>query len=441
MAALPVNRIRQPAHALAATVLFLFLVGIYLDVGTSVSEGVRIPSIIALAVLPVLLPLARIRGRDIGLILTVFCLAVLTVPFVPGEAVIERRALAILQLMAAMLGGIAVARLMVRMRERTVERIFQCLWFTILLLAVLEGLGSGESISNQFREFAFGDVLQLETSHYRDLELVGRSRPAVFTAEPSYAYLGFIVFSTAWLLMRCSWSRTLLLLAANIIMLILMASPLFLLAVLAITVVFTTSNDRKPMGHGVGAFLAIATVGAAYFFGGEIMDLVVERLDLSDIEEYSSAHIRIVYPVLALIDVTTVSPVFGLGLGGEVNLEQYSRFALSYLEAAGTNAFFLLLITLGPVGGLILMCVLVRYWRKEWTTRVLLALFLFLFAGAQMGGSVTMRFWGYVFVLIGALSIADRVRVRGRSAKAPREGVSGGRALKALGQKTRPAHA
>lgn len=440
---MPVTRMRQPENALSTMVVFLFLLGLYLDVGAEISDGFRIPSILALAVLPLMVPLARVRGRDLWLILTVVFLAVIAIPFAPGEAVVERRALAILQLMVALLGGIAVARLMVRMREGVLERLLLWLWFAIVLLAALEGLGIGGAISDQFREAAFGEGVRLDDSYYRDLELLGRSRPAVFTAEPSYAYLGFIVFSTAWLLVRYSWSRAFVLLAANVLMLVLMGSPLFLLAVLAITLVSIASSERKAIGSSVGGLVAIATVGTVYLFGGDIVDLLIERLDVSDIEGYSSAHVRIVYPILALIDVTSVSPVFGLGLGGEVNLEQYSRFPFSYLEAAGTNAFILLLITMGPVGGLILTYVLVRYWRQEWTTRALLALFLFLFVAAQMGGSVTLRFWGYVFVLIGALAIADRGRAKGHQtiARAPSEKTKDGRGPKMLDRKPGPAHA
>jgi hypothetical protein len=288
------------------------------------------------------------------------------------------------------------------------ERMLLVLSCTILLLAILEAAGVTSAVSDYFRHIAFGTYDRDEDNYLRDLDFIGRVRPKVFTAEPSYASLGFIVFSTGWVLTRFSWRKIALVLIGNIAMVSVMASPLFVLSVAALMAIAIAHSKDRSIGYVLVGLTTVFVALASYLLSDAIVSVVIDRLHLGDLETYSSTHVRLIYPIFAFLDVMAVSPILGLGIGGEPNLELFSRVALPYQIALGTNAFFLLLVVLGPLGAGCFIWLLVRHCRRQWFVPPLVTLCLLMFVALQMGGIVTMRFWGYVFLLVGCAVVGER---------------------------------
>jgi len=124
--------------------------------------------------------------------------------------------------------------------------------------------------------------------------------------------------------------------------------------------------------------------------------------------ERTSASLRLVYPYVTLIDTWLNWPLFGVGISGKEVVADQTRLVLDRpIEAIGNNAMGELGTYLGIIGSFLFLFLMSRHLRHTGVRRLGLMLLLVVFFSQLMGGLESIRYWGYVGLFWGALTVSD----------------------------------
>jgi hypothetical protein len=314
----------------------------------------------------------------------------------------------------AMAIGIAllIVRLMLQIRLAVLERALFVLWCLILVGCVLELLGVTAEISDSFRAWAYGNAYTLYEGDLRDTNMVGWPRPKVFSPEPSHVTKAFVAAVNAWLLIRVTWNKAAIVAVATLGMLTIMGSPMLLISA-AITLAIMVWNRRSSVRARVMMVTASILIGVSFaaFFGASTYSNVTERVARvgeSNRARASSEQQRMLYPYLTLRDTWVRSPLFGVGISGKEVIGEFTTLPVDRPETAlGNNVMGEMGTYLGLVGATWFLYLLFAQARRTGVRRpTLLFAFIVLFS-QLMGGIENFRYWGFIALLWGALSVAD----------------------------------
>lgn len=282
----------------------------------------------------------------------------------------------------------------------------------IVVLSVFEVLGPLKILSDSFRGVVFSSdiVSYLYTSSERDLNLVGFERPSVFSAEPSFVSILFWVFSVALLKQDKRLSVFIIVFLLTVIMSYLLRSPIvYSLFLVSIYVVFLEQKLEK--NYYIGIVFVALFFSLFVFFIADILSLVGRNLySISYLFDYeiNSQMLRFSVPFHTFVDVITVYPWFGVGLGGKDTVSAVSTLSLNIQKTMGTNSLLYSLIYFGLLGSFFYYSILFSFFRRVDRFFLVSILPIFFLYSNMLGGFVTLRYWFFLFILLAACKVVNR---------------------------------
>jgi hypothetical protein len=412
---------RQSKYTKFHVVAFIYLlIAIYLEVPLFFSEKFYVPGFLTVFFIPILILLnwKIIYKRDALFIFKIVIVLLLTALFSPEIGFLGHKFSGVMQTSVAILAGILLVKEMGRLDPDTVRKIFY--WFSLILLCgtFLEVIDVLRGVSDSFREVVYGQGgYGVYSNEERDQVLAGFIRPKFFTSEPSLLAIGFFAFSTSWLLLAHCLRNWLHFLVATGLMLYLTASPILLISILNsfCMMYFYKKAGRRLLGRYIVILLGVLLVlGLILIFSSGLFEQLIERIiaAVDGVKTYqiSSENLRMVFPYITAVDVLGSSPFFGVGISGKEVIGAFSSLPIDPGHALGNNNLAALFIYLGLLGGGLFLISFYQYLSSFLTSFHLIMLGISVIGLSQMMGAFeSPRFWGYVFIFIGVLSVKSRI--------------------------------
>ncbi len=189
-----------------AALVFLYLVGIYTHVTVFVAPGVPWPAAAAglAGTLLFIKNASRIQIRHVAPIFLLVLIGLFSILFAPDSmSLLGERAQSLLLLTYSLVVGYGLYLELVQWRRGKVARLFFVVSTLILIGCALENFTAFGVISDSFRRAVFPEEF-LYVANVRDQTLFGMVRPKLFTAEPSFVAIFFVLSITVWLVLSAS---------------------------------------------------------------------------------------------------------------------------------------------------------------------------------------------------------------------------------------------
>ena len=421
-----VTTTRAAASAHLTVLLVLIAWATYLHVPLVSGGRLLVPSFPAVALSPLLLLAVRqnLSTSDVVFLFKIGFVLLLSIALSPGYSHIQEKLFALAQFVMALGIAVLVVQLMQVMSRASLERALLIVCALILIGCLLEMFDVIKAPSDAFRAWAYGQLQGIYHADARDLNMVGWPRPKLFSEEPSHVTKFFIASTNAWLLVRVSMGKAVTVVGATTIMLVIMGSPMLIVSG-AITLSILIWNQRVRLGVRIATVMGILIVGGVVgsYIAAESYSNVADRVAridesaVTDMDESSGESTerlggderRVVLPWVTLADIWRQWPFFGVGVGGKEFVAEYRNLSESNPTlVVGNNAFASIGIFLGIVGGTMFVLLVLAQARNSGVRRVgLLAVVVILFSHL-IGGIDSIRYWGFVALLWGALAAGDR---------------------------------
>jgi hypothetical protein len=181
----------------------------------------------------------NVSTADAVFVLKIAFVLLLSIALSPGYDWITEKFLSLIQCCMALAVTVMTVRLMRQVRFELLERALLVLWCLVVVGCILEVTGLIREISDSFRVWAYEGVYTLYSDNNRDINMVGWSRPRLFSEEPSHVTRVFIASINSWLLVRVSWAKVAIVAGATVLMFFIMGSPMLLVSsVITLLIVF-----------------------------------------------------------------------------------------------------------------------------------------------------------------------------------------------------------
>ncbi len=408
----------KEARTWLATLGFGYLLlSAYVDPPLDIGSGLILPAFTTVLILPIILLLLShvIFRRDVVMLSSVAALLLLSALLSPGRAWIGHKLLGLAQTLTAMSAGLALFKLAELLPVVLLRRLLFAAWLALLICAGLEVIGVLRPAVAAFGQAVYRvGGYQFYSNDLRDLSLVGFPRPEVFTSEPSLVAVAFYLFVTGWLALKPTPFRLTIAFAATGVMLALVGSPVLLITLAVLSLLFARLSIRRTsvalprlvllLGLVLALPLTLPSVIAL------VQDRVQEAVDNARTYAISSENLRVVFPAIATADVLSASPLLGVGIDGKAVIDQFSSLPIADFagETQFGNNFAFFLTYLGLAGAAAFTWIMARWLRASGVVYRLLAAVVIVGLSQAMGGFETPRFWTWVFLVFAVYRAASR---------------------------------
>jgi hypothetical protein len=412
------SRLRSSFLSLLALNLYFF--GVYTNISFGITPAVAVPNIFGIiaTVIMIILGATRDDRTPIAPLLTLIgFLAVSTLVANSGLEYLSIRIPSFVQMTAALVSFFIAVNFMLQFSASTLRRVFLGWLIFLVVGCVVEVYTPVRGLSDEFRRLAYSDRF-LYGGLDRDISLYGRSRPKLFTQEPSHVAKAFVAFSVAWHCLSVSKSRTFVVFVLTAVTAATLRSPFVLLAIpLTLTCIHIRrmSTSVEPpfvqTRRRVSPVPVMLPVLATVMAGVGSIAFARRWESLASGSDFSFFS-RFVGPFLVARETLSDYPLFGVGLGAKEFLFPY--FNVVFAEFGSSRYLFdIYLVTLGNglansltffgiVGAVLFYVLLTRLFRVFGPSMgfvgTLIALCFFNMDGAIEG----IRMWGYIAIVVGA---------------------------------------
>jgi hypothetical protein len=410
--------------------IFLLLLGIYLEVAIYLSPTIPIPSVLAGAAGLVLIWRRRddFTARQLAAFLGVVLTLVLACLAAPDWAFLPKRLTGLIQYVYSLVVAFALYLTLVRVERPKLARILLAMCVVILAGAQLEAIPAVREISDGARQLLYRSGVY--ESDLRDLLFYGKVRPKFFTSEPSAVTFGFSLFSLGWFLASDSRRRWivfgLLVLASQLII----PGPTTLLGGIAAGLSYLMlPQPRRNGGLGRGAIVVLSTIAiAALLVIGSF--LYAERIETIMTGRDPSFFYRVIGPALVAVKVIGEYPLTGIGLtseqfGADLAMNVFvqspsfsSAWRFQRFSEVLTNYFWLHWIYLGLVFGALVLIALNIWLRSLGVANLAYCWLVWALFGQASGAYVGPKTW-VVLMMVAGLTYSMR-----RMVPAPAQGAA-----------------
>lgn len=384
---------------------FFLFIGAYVEVPLGLSSGAYIPAFYLLLTVLFVAVNDRYLYKTIDYIfittLLLFC--VVSSIIAPNFDGIEFRFYAVVQMLASAVTFVVVLKSILCLPLAI--RIDASVWMLriLVVLTLLEYLGVISAASDSFRSWAYSSGGYVAYSDdVRDLILGGEIRPKVFTSEPSLVAIATFVLAnfSAWQSrdIKTPVEITFLLFFE----LLLLNSPIVILALVSILPTLFIGRSRYIY------VLLIILLPLLFFIDSSIVLDKIDRFSFQElfyergggtVETETSERLRLIYPYISIIDVFSVNPISGLGVGGKRSLELYGSVSPNFEVSFGNNSFATVFIFFGAFGSILFFHIVYSY-LKSFGIKLLPAVFVYFIFSQTMGGFESPRYWAYLAILM-----------------------------------------
>lgn len=329
-------------------------------------------------------------------------------------------------LTASIVGSFGVFSSIVRQKDtQHLKDVFFWIIVLVPILATLELYTPFKAVSDASRHFVYTDNFLYDHGG-RDTMLYGKIRPKVFAAEPSgpARLLAYSLFCFASLSRRKT--DYVICAVVFVVSFTILSSPSLYTALILFSALLVVNTSQRlslpPAVISLGAValgLIIVTLSTnaeilVAAIGGQRGEQILSGLD-------GSTTMRLLAPPRIFFE-TLKDGVLGTGLGSTGALHdtiykvyaQFPRFpGLGYLQQDGrallwANAFFDMLIFLGPIFSLAFLVGIARLYRVRFPG---VAIVVFVSVFMLDGGIGGMRNWGYFTVCLACFAIGQGRRM------------------------------
>lgn len=286
---------------------------------------------------------------------------------------------------------------------KRIERLFTIILALLIVGLFLEVYTSFKAVSDQFREVVFASGMY--GADEADLNIGGRVRPKLFTAEPSHVakfallcvLILFFIKEKKYVFQTLFLTFVLLFLTRSYIM----------LAVFPIVFASQIVVSKRVLSALLMLLLTIIALVIFIYTNLYLSERVASIASSND----GSIFIRLISPVYIAYEVFNLNPLFGVGISGtEVITDVISKVLSDYgvdtqrIEGKEHlmiyNAMWLHWIYFGVLGGIIQIAVMCLFLIDMKSRSILFFLFVILIISNLMGGINGMRFWFFFFMLL-----------------------------------------
>lgn len=411
------------SQSLYELLLTCFLLSIYTEAPLFVSDNVYIPSFVTLLLLAPILGAVfwnRIYMYEAKFVVAIVLVLSMSALLSPGFTFINQKLLGLAQTVLSITAGVLLVKLIDRLEKKRVLRVLLSLSVILVAGAILETLGVLREASDAFRHAAYAKLeatgsYGVYNDYARDLGITGFERPNFFASEPSLVAIGFLAFVNSWLSIVPTRRNYLAALALSVLLFLVVGSPIVIGSALVSTAIIFYSEKHFIHAVVVAAILSMLTV-AIVWLSPELIDNTLWRFERlfsmsftnGDQLAMDSEGLRLILPFIALVDVWANSPLFGTGISGKEVASLYSRFSLPPETVMGINCFPRLFTYLGAIGSSLFIWTFVTYLRRSGIREIMLLAVMVVGLAMTMGAFESPRFWGYVFLFIGAMRIRSK---------------------------------
>lgn len=413
---------RALADPVDGFLIWLFLIGIYIDLAIQLSASVPVPSVIAAVAGSLMLVknAGRIEEKHVVVLVGVALLYLLSILAVPDYSYLFGRLKGWIQLVYSFLIGYGLFITITKYDRAGAARFFLIFCAFILVGCFLENYTDFRAVSDAFRErvYSFG----LYQSDVRDQLLYGRIRPKLFTSEPSAVSFAFALFSFAWYVLSKWRHKVIVYLGMLFAGYVLMRGPTLLLGV-ALMVPYEILLAARFVDRGRTGYNVTQILVALLFTGGAVAAAIVaaQTVYAERIQEITSGSdpsffSREILPYLTARQVIATRPFAGAGLTGWNGIEGIVRQTMATTPSlmidwdfdkvshALTNYFWEHWYFLGLFWGVVTLAALTGYLRVLGSPSPLFCWIVWAVFGQASGAYVSPKTWA-VFYLACALSL------------------------------------
>ncbi len=306
----------RPLATVDYWLIFLLLLGIYLEVAIYLSPTVPVPSVLAGVAGLILIWRRRddFTARQLAAFMGVVLVLLVACLVAPNTSYLSKRMTGLVQMTYSLVIGFALFLTVAKADRRILARLLLGMCIVILIGAQLEAIPAVRAISDSARQVLY--VSGIYESDLRDLIFYGKVRPKFFTSEPSAVTFGFSLFSLGWFLASESRYRWLIFFCLMAASQLIIPGPTTLLGGVAAGL----SYFMLPQAPGSAArrliVALVAIVGMiALLVAGSM--LYAERLDAVLTGRDPSFFYRVIGPALVALRVVVEYPLTGIGLTAE----------------------------------------------------------------------------------------------------------------------------
>lgn len=392
----------------AIFLVFAFAVAIYTEVPLYLTNTFFIPAFAIVLSLPFLMIYnwKSIRRCEVTYIIRVVLVLLFSALLSPGSEHLGHKLTGVMQTTVSVSAGLMMFMIMKKIPRQRLKVLFG--WLTLMLLVgvTAELLGVLRGASDAFRNLVYSKGgYQVYQATARDIGLAGFQRPSFFVSEPSLVAIGFMVFSCSWLVLSNRFKTLVLLTGMNLVMLLMVRSPILLISLVVMMSIFLTAGQTMVLYRRALIGLIFAGAVLSYLVvANPLGERVTDSLEGASRFERSSENIRMVFPYITMRDVLAGSPAWGVGISGKEVVESFTSLPFDLSTILGNNNFAALFTYLGVVGAVLFCAVQFQYLRWVLTLKHIFIYSVFALGLSQtMGGFESPRFWGYLFLFAGAL--------------------------------------
>jgi hypothetical protein len=409
---------------LDTALLFVFLVGLYLNYAPQLGANVPVPAVFAgLAGVALLLRHAGwVRERHVIGLAGITSLYLASIFWAPDLGMTAERLKGLFQLTYALVLGYAFFLVARRYDRPRLARIFLVLCVLLLVGTALENYVPGfRNLSDQARGamFSFGNY----DSDLRDEVYYGMVRPKLFTSEPSYLAFGFTLFAFGWYAISTWRLKLPVYLSGIAVGFLLMRSPtLFLGAILVLPYELFLASRRQGGGYNFSRGIVMMVAGVAILGVAAWAASNTLAVRLGEIRDGGdpSFFTRQIAPILVAQDTFATHPLTGIGITSEEVITD--RLGMIFMRSPAyspewnigsdpanliTNYFWHHWIYFGLGWGIVLALGLHWLLRRMGVTSPAFCWIVWIVFGQSMGAYVSPRVWFVMFLAATVVSLHD----------------------------------
>ena len=394
--------------------VFIFLFGLYSGISLYITEELFIPYILCgiTAIYFFILCLNDLKIYQLSPIIFLAVITFLGIIFSDqmSEYFFERMK-GFVQLFYSMIISFFFFHNLRKWRPGAVCNIFMAFIILILLGTFFEQFTNFKEISDDIREHLFRG--NLYDADLRDIYFYGMIRPKLFTEEPSHVAKFYLLCLFVWFSLSEAKFRYILMFLFTVLGIVMIRSHLILLIIpisfivevfFRKKVIFKINNKYKELA--INKSFAIMMVFVTIIILLSINTIIDKRVNQIIQGEDDSFKIRFTGPIIIAVEVLKKYPLWGAGITGKEAIEEiikkvYYNIDVTYFSiySFSTNIIMSYFVYYGYLGAILFglgFFTLIK--RLKIDSKVFLFTCFIIFA-QTMGGFVTLRPWGYFFII------------------------------------------
>lgn len=296
-------------------------------------------------------------------------------------------------------------------KPRAVCSLFLVFIILILIGTFFEIFTDFKEVSDNFREKIFKG--NLYDADLRDIYFYGMIRPKLFTEEPSHVAKFYLICLFVWFSLSENKVRYIIMLLFTVLGIVLIRSHLVLI-IIPITIIveafyrkkvkFYVQNKYKVLA--VDKSFAILVILVAIILILSINIIIDKRVNQIISGDDESFKIRFTGPIIIAFEVLKKYPLLGAGISGKEAIEEiinnvYYKIDVKYFSvySFSTNIIMSFFIYYGVLGGILFGFGIYIFIKRQKIEQIKYLFIIFIMYSQTMGGFVSMRPWGYLFII------------------------------------------